>query len=660
MRIYEIAKLLNVTSKEITAFLEEQGFSVKSHMSVITQEAVDLVDKKFKQKIPGENVNQDAVVGKEKVVVVEQPKPVKQTKQEPSVVAPVIVEKKVEESSVIIISPKTLGEASELLKKPVGELALVLLKQGIVSAKNMVLSAAVVESLAKHYEIPYRLASEPKKVETVAFTPLKQKNIGEHNRLPVVVVVGHVDHGKTTLLDFIRKTRVAQKEKGGITQHLGAYEATTDYGNIVFLDTPGHEAFSNIRGRGLKVADIAILVVAADDGVMPQTIEAIKKAKEAGVPVVVAINKVDNVPPARVEVVKNEVSRHGLLPEEWGGETIFMPISAKTGQGIDKLLEILVLQSQLMDLKTNLNQSAIGFVLESKIEKGLGFVATVICQAGTLRVGDFFVAGNALGKVNSLTSSFGKKINEVGPSVPVLVAGFLELAHAGDFFEVVSQDKFKKLKQSRTFGSTLNKSVNEDLASIKMIIKTDTSSSKEALINSIEKNFSSKISVIYAGIGNIVESDVVLAANTGAMIIGLHVKTESNAVQVAQKNIVHILLFDIIYKLLEHIEELIEKGKPITYVSKKIGEAIIRKVFNVKGIGVIAGAYLKEGRFAKVSKIVAWRGREKIGSGPIKSLERDRKAVKEVHAGYEFAFLVEGMDDWQIDDRAECFIEVAE
>ncbi|MGE0207030.1 MAG: translation initiation factor IF-2 [Candidatus Babeliales bacterium] len=661
MRVYEIAKLLNISNKDLIDILSKEGFEVKSHMSALPQEALDFIDKKFKkdEEIPVKKVEpQQAPVQKKS-----EKKDMHQKIQEKIIIPPTpkqeIAPKESETIAVqepFIVESMTIGQLAEKLNKPASDLILNLLKQGIVCPKNQMLAHEVIQKILGLYEIPFIYQNAVKKAEEKRFGGLAQ---GEESRLPVVVVLGHVDHGKTTLLDFIRKTRVAQKEKGGITQHLGAYRAETPQGDVVFIDTPGHEAFSNIRGRGVRVADLAVLVIAADDSIKPQTIEAIQKIKKAEIPVIIAANKMDKVDKNRLEVLRADLARYDLLPEEWGGEVIVVPISAKVGTGVDKLLEMIVLQSQMMDLKTSTKEHASGFILESKLQKGLGAVATVICQKGTLKIGDLFSAGQTYGKVSSLIDSYGTRIKEVGPSVPVQVAGFNEMPHAGDSFEVVAPEKFKALKSSHMHTSLeMKKALREDTLNI--IVKVDSTSSKEALLESIEKisaKHKDKIYIVFSGVGAISESDVVLAANTGSIIIGLHVKVEPNAVVVAQKNMVSIKLFDIIYKLLEDLEVMLKEEEPVKMISRKSGEAVVRKVFAIKNLGTIAGSYCKEGVFSNKGRVVIWRGKEKIGEGPIKSLERDRKSVKDVHAGFEFAFLVDGFNDWQIDDRVECFVE---
>lgn len=674
MRVYEAAKLLNISNKELLDLLAKNGFKIKSHMSSLSDDALAFVEhaiKKATKSTPAQKVKEKKAHVKPKVSakkeVEEKPKEkievveevVKEVSLEPEVEPEKPEVDKIEpvELKEVVLEPMTVAQLAEKIEKPVSEIILTLLKKGVVSPKNQLLNERTVEDVLSAFGyIAKKAPSALKKEERVAVSK------GEHERLPVVVVLGHVDHGKTTLLDFIRETRIAEREKGGITQHLGAYEATTPQGNIVFLDTPGHEAFSNIRGRGVSVADLAILVVAADDSVMPQTIEAIKKIKRTGIPVIVAINKIDRIDPSRIEVVKSDLARYEILPEEWGGDVVCIPISAKTGKGIDKLLEMIVLQGQLMDLRTNKSKPAVGFILESKLEKGLGAVATLICQEGTLRVGDLFSAGHAIGRVVSIVDSYGKRLKEVGPSLPVQVSGFSELPHAGDHFEVIGKEKYEALKSSHGLVSAPMPKKSTDQA-MNMIIKCDSSSTKEALIESLERIFEKakkQLNIIYSGVGNVSESDIVLASDTGSQVYGLHVKLEPTAEREAKKNLVRVHLFGIIYKLLEHIQNILEQPEAPKMVSKKIGEAIVRKVFPIKNVGVIAGSYVKEGRISREGHIIAWRGRKKIGEGSIKSLERDRNPVKEVHTGFECAFLVSGIEDWEVDDRVECYLEVSE
>lgn len=681
MRIYEISKQYGISNKELVDFLSSQGFSVQSHMAVFPPEALALVQNRYASKssqpetvaTKSEKVAPIAESKKESSMQIQKPSSASQAQSPVSSSKPSLNsahpafrrlapgekgdDKK---QDGIVIKPMTVAQAAECMAKPVSELIVTLLKQGQMSNKNQLLSEKVVEQLAHYYQVkiikPVQQQQSLEKSQAATSTHATE-------RLPVVVVMGHVDHGKTTLLDFIRKTKVAEKEKGGITQHLGAYQVTLPLGGMVFLDTPGHAAFSKIRGRGVKVADIAVLVVAADDGVMPQTIEAIKQARSLQVPIIVALNKIDKATPIQIEAAKRGLAQQDLLPEEWGGETIVAPISAKNGEGVDHLLEMIALQSQMMDLKADLQKPARGFVLEAKVEKGLGSVATVICYEGVLRMGDFFVAGATQGKVTSLVNSQGQRLKEAVPSMPVQISGFDDLPHAGDDFDVIDAASYKAVRHTTAERSTAAQKKIIPENTIAILLKADTHSSKEALIGSIEK-LSERVPkafyIVQAGIGDINESDIIFAAETNATIYGFHVKLEHNAAQLAQQKKVDIQLFNIIYKLLDYLEGLSQQAKAVKLVATKIGQAVVRKVFDIKNIGVIAGSYIKEGRFAREGHVIILRGKRKVGEGKIKSLERDRKSVKEVHTGFECAFLIDGFNEWQVDDTVDCYIDIPE
>ena len=649
MRIYEYAKKYKVTSKDLLEALKEQGFEVASHMSVLDEKALAFLDKKFTKEKPAKKAAAPKKVAKNagKKVIQREKKPVKDLPKK---------------SEKLILRPMVLGDVAQELGRPATMVILTLLKWGVVCAKNQVLPEELVEKLAVHYEIPFE--REPSKGAVELFEK-EGEAVGEdqQERLPVVVVMGHVDHGKTTLLDFIRKARVAAREKGGITQHLGAYEVETPHGGMVFLDTPGHEAFSKIRMRGARAADIGVLVVAADDSVMPQTVEVIEHAKSVGLPLVVAVNKVDKASSAQIEKVKQDLVRYNLLPEEWGGDVVCVPISAKLGQGIDHLLEMIILQSQMMDLKADKLADARGYVLEAKLEKGRGPVATLILQHGTVKVGDFFVCGKTFGKINSIVDSYGSRIKSAEPSIPVQVAGFAEIPEAGDFFEVVSQEEHKKARQGKRevkpLAAKMVSAAGKD--SINLIVKADSDSSKEAILDAIEKaskGLEKGFNIIQASVGGISESDIDLAAISGSLIVGFHVKAESKAANLAQMLSVQVQLFDIIYKLVEFLQAYSESKKEIKKELKKIGEAVVLRVFNIKNIGTIAGCAVKDGRFSKDGSVIAYRRGRKIGEGKITSLQREKKIVKEVHAGFECAFLIDGFSDWEIDDTVECYLEL--
>jgi len=682
MRVYEFSRKCGVPAKDLLAALKEAGFDVSSHMSMLSDKELEFLRKKFsnkeqpsmkkhpeKEKTVVKETNKfESKIQKKKESTIESEMPkntqppenkIEKTKHVASK-----MEKKADHESEkkhaihegIIIEPVVLSDFAIKAQKSSSDVILTLLRMGVVATKNQVLNEDVVARLVEHYQL-----KAIKKAETHKL--LQDIAVGEGEltaRPPVVVVVGHVDHGKTSLLDYIRHTKVAAREKGGITQHLGAYEVKTSQGNVIFLDTPGHEAFSKMRGRGIGVADIAILIVAADDGVMPQTVEAIKFAQEAKLPVIVAVNKMDKVDPSRMDVIRQQISQYGLLPEEWGGDIVCLPISAKTGMGIDQLLEMISLQAELMELKADASRAGIGYILESKLEKGRGPIATILCKQGTVAIGDYFIAGNTVGKVTSISNYQGNRINKVGPAVPVQIAGFSELPEVGNLFKVVSYSEYKKFKDTLEDRRTGSQRVVTEGA-LNFIIKTDTISTKEALLEAIEKiarKVGKDINIIHAGVGPVSESDVALAESTGASIVTLHVKPESNAALLARNTGITIDVFDIIYKLLENLEERIKGKKEVVMVKTKIGQALVRQVFEIKNVGVVAGCYVSEGRFTKDGTVIVYRRNKEIGSGAIKSLQRERKTVKEVHAGFECGFIIEGFEDFAIDDRIDCYIEV--
>lgn len=699
MRVYEFSKQSGVPVKDIIEILQREGFEVKSHMAALDEQAEQFLNKKFAKQAshkeviaeqPATGVEKKSVArGIERTPVLEQmPEPVAE-KKSVTLSPKVQPDTSIKDRSIsttplktaypsaqvsatngaegvtaeIPLEAQTVAQFAQRSGVPLNEVILTLLRWGTVVAKNQIMNEALVERLATQYHVQV-VRPEPKRAalsETNRAARPSRAGQDAQERPPVVVVLGHVDHGKTTLLDFIRKTRVAAREKGGITQHLGAYVASTPQGDIVFLDTPGHEAFSRMRQRGVHVADIAVLVVAADDGVMPQTVEAIKHAQAMNVPIVIAVNKIDKVGLERVDVIKRQLAQHNVLTEDWGGSAVCIPLSAKTGQGIDQFLEMLVLQAQLMELRAETHGPAEGYVLESRIEKGVGPVATVLLQHGTLSVGDYFSCGTIAGRVNALADSTGKRLQSIQRAVPVRVGGFGELPNAGTFFQVVARDQVRKsgaheIKRE----STLSMSHQTRAAGgINIIIKTDTNSTKEALLGSIE-NVSKKLekgfNIIHAAAGDITESDVELAATTGARIVGLHVKTELNALQLAQQKKVSITLYDIIYRLLEALEQEGKSQQQVAVVKTKIGEARVLKVFDIKGVGVVAGSIVTEGKFSRDGFVAVWRAKRKIGEGKITSLQREKKSVKEVHTNFECGFVVEGMHDWLPDDRVECFV----
>jgi len=653
MRVHEFAKQYSLTSKKILNVLEEEGITLKSHMSVLPEDALVVLRKNFKMKgsasLQAESKVQRINTSETSNKKIDRYAPL--AKQEE--------EKITASKDSLVVRPLSVSDFAEKVGLPVNDVIITLLKQGNVCAKNYLLSVDLVKQLCQHYEIEAKISTQENKNVLSGKLTLSKEN--EQNRRPVVVVMGHVDHGKTTLLDYIRKARVAAKEKGGITQHLGAYSVSTGRGDLVFLDTPGHEAFSKIRKRGASVADIAILVIAADDGIMPQTLESIKAIKALEIPVIVAINKIDRVDEQRIEVVKRQLTQHDMLSEEWGGDTICVSISAKEGKGIDHLLEMIILQAEMMELKASKTVPAQGYILESRMLKGRGSVATLLCRQGTLRVGDYLTAGAVVGKVTTLTDSFGKQLKEAGPSTPILATGFSELPAVGELFKVVPEEEYRKARASQSKSTRVQQQriFSEAAQKFNLILKVDTRSSLEALQDSFKK-FPQKtvkdIVLIRSAVGNISESDALLAENTGSTIIGFNVKAEQNAILEIQKSEVKIHLFGVIYKLLEELEKMAELKQEVKMELTKIGQATVLKVFKIKKIGVIAGCIVNDGLFSAKGIVVAMRNKQEIGRGKIKSLQREKKIVKEVHSGFECGFIVDGFEDWQEDDIAECYI----
>lgn len=700
MRVYEIAKQYGVSSKEIMLFLESSGMSVKSHMSQLDDQTLLLIEKKFKTVSSIISTNKENVPEEQKIVPTQNIIPSKNeldnkvVQTQKNKTAPLsdkknnlpketvsnqkshFVQHSKKETVRVVKAPPlirmhdlTVEQFAEQAHVPVTQVIIALLKWGMPVTKNQVVNREIVIRLAHHFTIPLaevEVKKEQKKTQIHTDDSRKTaKSLQE--RPPVIVVVGHVDHGKTTLLDFIRKTRVAAREKGGITQHLGAYEVKTGLGTIVFLDTPGHEAFSKIRQRGVRVADIAVLVVAADDGIKPQTIEAIKIIQEMQTPIVVALNKIDRVPESQIDVVKQQLMQHGVVSEEWGGESIIVPISAKTGLGIDTLLEMISLQAQMMELRADKNGHAVGYILESKLEKGRGAIATVILQNGHLNKNDYFVCGATVGHVNSIIDTHNHALNHVGPSIPVQISGFEKSPQVGDTISVISKNEYLQKKTelrkavpiaSQLFSGNLGVEPGQ---TTRFILKADNNSSREALVDAVEKLIKQQRKqaiIISSGIGTISDSDVELAHNTGAEIFGLHTKMDGKTVTLASQKHVLVHSFDIIYRLLDAIKEKFESQKKPIFERVKIGQATVIKVFNIPKVGEVAGCHINTGKCVKGAYIIAYRDNQKIGESKIVSIQREKETVNEARAGFECGIVLQDKKfGFREQDSIECFIE---
>jgi len=563
-----------------------------------------------------------------------------------------------------------VGELAKLMGVKVGELLKKALMMGLPLTINQSIDADTAAILAD--EFGFKVEKAPVEEELLLqYVPPKVEELKP--RPPVVTVMGHVDHGKTTLLDAIRKTDVASREAGGITQHIGAYKVTLEDGRqITFIDTPGHEAFTTMRARGAQVTDIVILVVAADDGVMEQTKEAIEHARAAGVPIVVAINKIDK-PNANPERVKSQLAELGLIPEEWGGDTLMANISARNRIGIEELLELVLLQAEMLDLKAAYDRPARGRVIESRLDKGKGPVATVLIQEGTLREGDVFVSGQTFGRVRAMLDSLGQRVKEATPSTPVEILGFEELPQAGDDFIVVEdEEKARKIaeyrqrkareaeaaKQTKISLEKLFEKLKEgELKELKVVLKADTQGTLEALDASLQKLSTDKVKVtiIRKGIGAITESDVMLASASDAIVIGFNVKPTSQAKEIAKQEGVDIRFYDVIYHLLEDIKKAMEGLLEPVYEEVITGVAEVRATFKVPKVGIVAGCYVKEGVISRNNKVRVIRDGVVVFTGGIASLKRFKEDVKEVQAGYECGLKIENFNDVKVGDIIEAF-----
>ncbi len=588
---------------------------------------------------------------------------------------PKVEEKKEEVKEITLPEKMTIRELAEKMKMQPSVIVKKLFMDGIMVTVNHEIDFEKAQEIALDYDI----IAEPEEKIDVIEELLKEEEEDESllvSRPPVVCVMGHVDHGKTSLLDCIRNTHVTDREAGGITQHIGAYVVTINGQKITFLDTPGHEAFTAMRMRGANATDIAILVVAADDGVMPQTIEAINHAKAAGVEIIVAINKIDK-PSANVERVKQELSEYELIPEDWGGSTIFVPVSAHTGEGIDTLLEMILLTAEVEELKANPKRRARGLVIEAELDKGKGPVATILVQKGTLKVGDSIAAGACSGKVRAMMDDKGKRVKEAGPSTPVEILGLSDVPNAGEILVATENDKeaksfaatFVSENKNRLLEETKAKMSLDDLFSqiqagnlkeLPIIVKADVQGSVEAVKQSLVKlsNEEVVVKVIHGGVGAITESDVSLASASNAIIIGFNVRPDATAKTIADQEGVDVRLYKVIYQAIEDVEAAMKGMLDPVYEEKVIGHVEVRQTFKASGVGTIAGGYVLDGIFQRNCKVRITRGEEQIYEGNLASLKRFKDDVKEVKAGYECGLVFEDFNDIQEEDKVEAYIMV--
>jgi len=635
MRVYELAEDLKIPAKELIGFLNKEGIKVKNHMSTLDKDTIELI----KETIDAE---------KEKEVK----------------------EKKKKLKVIEINKLPNLKELSSQLKLSLSEIIQKIIKFETISSIDKEVPLNILKHIAREYGYEIKLSD---KLKTKDRLQKKDKTINLIAKPPVVTVIGHVDHGKTTLLDTIRKTDVTKGEVGGITQRIGAYQINIDHKKIVFIDTPGHEAFTTMRARGVKATDVAVLVVAADDGVMPQTIEAINHAKAANVPILVAINKIDK-PNANVEKVRKGLTKYDLVSEEWGGDTLMVEISALQNKGIEKLLDTILLQAEMLDLKSNPDIPAKGLIIETKLDRKRGIIASVLIQDGSLKIGDYFIAGLSYGKIRNLIDDKGKSIKKAGPSTPVEIIGFCKMPQAGDYFQIVPDDKLVKIiineredegrskiavKSSLSLDNLFLEMKEGKIDKLNIILKTDTQGSLDALQEAIKKikieNEEVKVGIIHAGVGNITETDVMLASASKAIIIGFNIRPDANVQKIAKSEKVDIRLYKIIYDLIDEIKSALQgylKPKIEEYIC---GQAEVREVFKIPKIGTIAGSYVLDGKISNNDNIRVVRDGKLIYEGKISSLKRFKEDVKEVNTSFECGIGVEKFNDIKIKDILEFY-----
>ena len=565
----------------------------------------------------------------------------------------------------------TVGELASRMKKTAGEVIKLLMKNGVMAGINQTIDFDTAEFVATELGC---------KVEKEITVTIEERIIDDHEdtaeeletRAPVVVVMGHVDHGKTSTLDAIRKTSVTAGEAGGITQHIGAYTVDVNGNMVTFLDTPGHAAFTSMRARGAKSTDIAILVVAADDGIMPQTVESINHAKAANVPIIVAINKMDK-PTANPDKIKEQLTKYDLIPEEWGGDTVIVPISAKTGMGLDELLEMVILTAEVQELKANPNRRAKGVVIEARLDKNRGPIATLLVQNGTLNQGDILIAGTAVGRVRVMTNDKGRTVKTAGPSVPVEITGLAEVPAPGDEFNAVTDERMaRELVEQRkqaakdaaanamqkvTLDNLFARMQEGEMKELALIVKADVQGSAEAVKASLEKisNEEVRVRVIHTGVGAINESDILLASTAGAIIVGFNVRPDAGAQASAQRTAVDMRFYRVIYDAIDEIEAAMKGMLAPKFEEVVIGHAEVRQTYKVSSVGTVCGCMVKDGKITRDAQVRILRDNIVIHEGEVGSLQRFKDAVKEVTAGYECGMSIVKFNDIKEGDLFECF-----
>ncbi|WMT27760.1 translation initiation factor IF-2 [Bacillus aerius] len=696
VRVYEYAKAIDVSSKDIIAALKDMNVEVNNHMATLEDDTVKKLDAIYKKAKAKETANEKPAEQKKQSSTKNNDRKKNDVqnnqfnknkknnnqnknknkrggnnKAQHQQARPVKPKKELPEK-IEFTNSMTVGQLADELGKETAEIIKKLMMLGVMATINQELDKDTVELIASEYGVPVEEVIILEETELEKYE-VEDKEEDMQVRPPVVTIMGHVDHGKTTLLDSIRKTKVVEGEAGGITQHIGAYQIEENGKKITFLDTPGHAAFTTMRARGAEVTDTTILVVAADDGVMPQTIEAINHAKAAEVPIIVAVNKIDK-PTANPDRVMQELTEHGLVPEAWGGETIFVPLSAKTGEGIDELIEMILLVSEVAELKANPNRAAKGTVIEAELDKGRGSVATLLVQTGTLQVGDPIVVGNTFGRVRAMVNDIGRRVKTAGPSTPVEITGLNDVPNAGDQFLVFKDEKTarqvgearasKQLDEQRSDKAKLSlddlfEQIKQgDVKDINLIVKADVQGSAEALTAALQKIEVEgvKVKIIHTGVGAITESDIILASASNAIVIGFNVRPDGNAKSTAETENVDIRLHRIIYKVIDEIEAAMKGMLDPEYEEKVIGQVEVRQTFKVSKIGTIAGGYVTEGTITRDSGIRLIRDGVVIFEGEVDVLKRFKDDVKEVSQGYECGITIKKYNDIREGDVMESFV----
>ncbi|AQM61456.1 MULTISPECIES: translation initiation factor IF-2 [Clostridium] len=668
IRVYELAKELNISSKDLIELLmDEFNIEVKNHMSVIEDEDAELIKELLGNQ---DSETKSEVIEEYEAIADEEANKGAKKKKKNKRDAKSNEEQTEVETVVEIGETITVKELAEKLKKPTAEVIKTLIFTGVMAGINQEIDFETAEKVCDKYEVLIAKKEETAELDVLEMEEDKEENL--QKRPPIVTVMGHVDHGKTSLLDAIRKAKVTATEAGGITQHIGAYTVNVNGEEITFLDTPGHEAFTAMRARGAQITDVVILVVAADDGIMPQTKEAISHCKAADVPMVVAINKIDR-PGANIDKVKQELTEYGLVAEDWGGDTICVPVSAKQGEGISTLLEMVLLTAEMLELKANPDRKAKGTVIEAKLDKGRGAVASLLVQNGTLHVGDSILVGSTYGRIRAMFDDTGKKIKSAGPSIPVEILGLSEVPAAGDRFNQVKDEKTARNMAEIRKQKEKNESLNarhrvslEDLYSqikegtvkeLDIIVKADVQGSVEAIRQSLEKLSTDdvKVRVIHGGVGAITETDITLATASNAIVIGFNVRPDTNAVNAAEKEGVDVKTYRIIYDAIEDVKSAMIGMLEPEYKEVVLGKAEVRETYKISSVGTIAGAYVLDGKITRNSDVRIIRDGIVIFESTLASLKRFKDDAKEVRSGYECGLSVEKFNDIKEGDIIEAY-----